>query len=219
MPEPGVYDRTAAGGFTIGTMSGEITPRLADLSVLLEPVGPVNVTQNLAGARWSKLAINCAISTLGTIFGGRLGSAMVHRFVRRLALEIMTEVVQVARAEEVRLQKLAGTIDLDWFALTEQERRTRGSVSLAAKHALLLVVGLKYRRLRSSMLAALERGQVPPVDFLNGEIGSLARVHGLPTPVNDAVVARIHGLSRGETKPAHARLFELYRDTADLRAA
>ena len=30
---------------------------------------------NLLGARWSKLAINCAISSLGTLGGERLGSA------------------------------------------------------------------------------------------------------------------------------------------------
>ena len=132
MLEPGVYERTSNGGFTIGHIDGSDHPRLPELSIVLEPIGPVNITRNLAGARWSKLAINCAISTLGTLAGARLGALMTHRHVRRLALEIMTEVVQVARAEKVRLEKVAGTIDLDWIALTPAERHSRGSPGLVA---------------------------------------------------------------------------------------
>ncbi|MGH7281469.1 MAG: ketopantoate reductase family protein, partial [Polyangiaceae bacterium] len=67
MPEPGVYDRTSSGGFSIGALDEKID--VSSLALLLEPVGPVTLTKNLAGARWSKLAINCAISTLGTLGG------------------------------------------------------------------------------------------------------------------------------------------------------
>jgi len=80
---------------------------------------------------------------------------MRHRHVRRLALEIMTETVAVARALDIRLEKVSGTLDLDWIALTDAERLAAGSPGLVAKHALLLAVGARYRRLRSSMLAAI----------------------------------------------------------------
>ncbi|MEJ7731269.1 MAG: 2-dehydropantoate 2-reductase N-terminal domain-containing protein [Polyangiaceae bacterium] len=167
MVEPGVYDRTSAGGFVLGRLdpraasapaAGSADPRLDPLSHALEAVGPTSISDNLLGARWSKLAINCAISSLGTVGGERLGVLMRHRFVRRLALEIMTEVVDVARASGVRLEKVSGTLDLDWIALTDADRaRSAGSPSLFAKHALLLAVGARYRRMRSSMLAAIER--------------------------------------------------------------
>ena len=202
MPEPGVYERTSNGGFTIGHFDGIDHPGLPELAMVLEPIGPVNVTRNLAGARWSKLAINCAISTLGTLAGTRLGPLMTQRYVRRLALEIMSEVVEVARAEKVRLEKVSGTIDLDWIALSEADRAAAASVSLTAKHALLLAVGLRYRRMRSSMLAAIERGRPPAVDFLNGEVTEHARRHGIPTPVNSEAQAMVHALARGETKPS-----------------
>jgi 2-dehydropantoate 2-reductase len=201
MPEPGVYERTSAGGFTIGRMDGAEDPRLAELAMLLEPIGPVNVTRNLAGARFSKLAINCAISTLGTLGGQRLGGLMTHRFVRRLALEIMTEVVAVARAEKVKLEKVSGTIDLDWIALTESERKSRGSAGLVAKHSMLLAVGARYRRMRSSMLAAIERGRTPAVDFLNGEVVALGEKHGIATPVNAEAQRMVHALARRELQP------------------
>ena len=126
----GRYERTSAGGFTIGELDGSDHPRLDTLRRMLGAVGPVDVTHNLRGARWSKLAINCAISSLGTIGGARLGALLKYRMVRRLALEIMTEAVAVARARGVRLEKVSGTIDLDWVALTESERLISGSPTL-----------------------------------------------------------------------------------------
>jgi 2-dehydropantoate 2-reductase len=212
MPEPGVYERTAAGGFALGTLGGGV--ELDELSRVLEVIGPVEVTANLAGKRWSKLAINAAISSLGTIGGDRLGALLQQRFVRRLALEIMTECVHVARKCEVRLEKVAGTVDLDWLALTEEETRASGSPSLVAKHAMLLAVGFRYRRMRSSMLAAIERGRTPAVDFLNGEICDRGRAHGVPTPVNDAARAFVWSIARGARTSGLDALRDLARGSS-----
>lgn len=199
MPEPGLYERTSEGGFTLGTLPGVTQPRLPELALLLETVGPVTLTDNLTGARWSKLAFNCAVSTLGTIGGDRVGPLLRKRFVRRLGLEIMSEVVAVAAAERVRLEKLAGTLDLNQLALTEDERAaSAGSASLVAKHALMLAVGMRYRRMRSSMLSAIERGRPPAVDFLNGEIVDRGARHGVPTPANRAAAAAVHAIARGQ---------------------
>ncbi|MDP2311919.1 MAG: 2-dehydropantoate 2-reductase [Pseudomonadota bacterium] len=212
-PEPGVFERTSAGGFVLGRLDGQPDPALDTLATLLAPIAPVDRSDNLRGARWSKLAINAAISSLGTLGGDRLGVLLRKRHARRLALEVMTEVVEVARREGVRLKPIAGTLDLDWLALSPAERRSTGSAGLLVKHAVLLLVGFRYRRLRSSMLAALERGQVPPVDFLNGEVTARADAHGVAAPVNHAVVTRIHELATGSRRPAHAELAALYRDT------
>src|SRR5207244_5202612 len=106
---------------------------------------------------------------------------------RRLALEIMTEAVAVALAEGITLEKVAGTLDLAWIALSDADRAASASVSLTAKHALLLAVGLRYRRMRSSMLAAIERGRTPAIDFLNGEVATRGAKHGIATPFNTRV--------------------------------
>lgn len=220
MPEPGVYDRTASGGFTIGRPDAGRPgddPALRELACLLEVIGPVTVTDNLMGARWSKLAINCAISSLGTIGGERLGSLVRSRRVRRLALEVMTEVVQVARREGVKLEKIAGTIDLDWVALSDSERKKLGSAGLTAKHGLLLAVGLRYRRMRSSMLSAIERGRTPAIDFLNGEVVTQAQSHDIPVPVNERLVALIHAIAAGHIRPDRNLVYQLYENTSHLR--
>jgi 2-dehydropantoate 2-reductase len=212
-PETGVYERTSSGGIVLGVLSGGQDPRLPRLAEVLRAVCPVTFTDNLRGARWSKLAINCAISTLGTVGGSRVGPLLLHRFVRRLAMEVFTEVVQVARAEGVKLEKVASTVDLAWLTLDEAEQRSGGSPSLLAKHTLLLAIGAKYRRLRSSMLAAIERGREPPVDFLNGEVVRRGKAHGLAVPVNADLQETVHALARRELTPSVDTLRRLYERT------
>jgi 2-dehydropantoate 2-reductase len=206
MPEPGRYERTAHGGFALGRLSGQLDPDLRRVGELLEAIGPVAMTTNLRGARWSKLALNCAVSALGTIAGERLGPLVRVRRYRRLALEIMTEVVAVARAERVDLEKVAGTLDLDWIALSEADKTASASMSLTAKHALLLAVGLRYRRMRSSMLAAIERKRTPAIDFLNGEVVSRGLRHGLATPVNARIVELVWSIASGARPSSRATL-------------
>ena len=213
MPRPGVYERTSAGGFVIGRLDGADDPRLDVVEPLLAPTGEVERTRNLRGARWSKLAINCAISSLGTIGGERLGELMRHRFVRRLGLEVMSEAVAVARRGDIQLEKVSGTLDLNWIALTPADVGGAGSPSLLAKHALLLAVGAKYRRLRSSMLAAIERGREPAVDFLNGEVVRAGAALGVPTPVNHRIQQMIHAIARRELRPDLALLRRLYDES------
>ena len=206
MPEPGRYEKTAAGGFTLGRLSGQLDDSLRRVGELFEAIGPVTLTENLRGARWSKLALNCAVSSLGTIAGERLGPVVRVRRYRRLALEAMTECVQVARAEGVDLEKVAGTLDLEWIALSDADKVSRGSASLTAKHALLLAVGLRYRRMRSSMLAAIERGRTPAIDFLNGEVVTRGAKHGLATPVNQRIVDTVWSIAKGEATSSRETL-------------
>ncbi len=213
MVGPGRYQRTSSGGFTVGRMGGRIDERCEELSTMLECIGPVQTTSNLRGARWSKLAINCAISAIGTVGGDRLGNLLAHRFVRRLALEVMSEVVDVARVEGVTLEKVAGTLDLEKLALTPTDRAANGSASLVTKHAILLAVGARYRRLRSSMLSAIERGRRPAVDYLNGEVVTRADKHGIAAPANAALQRTIHLIADGELRSGLELLRRMYDDT------
>ena len=206
MPEPGRYERTAHGGFALGRLSGQIDDDLRRTGELFEAIGPVTLTANLRGARWSKLALNCAVSALGTIAGERLGPLVRVRRYRRLALEVMTEAVAVAKAEGVELEKVAGTLDLDWVALSAADRAASASVSLTTKHMLLLAVGLRYRKLRSSMLAAIERKRTPAIDFLNGEIVARGARHGIATPVNARIVETVWAIAKGTLRSSRETL-------------
>jgi 2-dehydropantoate 2-reductase len=161
--------------------------------------------------RWSKLAINCVTTTLGAIGGVPLGRLLSHRPIRRVALEVFAEVAAVAHAAGVKVQPVGGTLDIDKIAISEAERGLSfGSPSLAYKHSVLMAVGFKYRRLRSSMLYALERGRPPEIDFLNGEIVRRGAALGVPTPVNAALVDAVRAVEARRASSSLALLRELH---------
>lgn len=200
---PGDYVRTSAGGFRVGTLLGTPDRELDVVLELLGRVGPATVTGNLRGARYTKLAINCAVSTLGTIGGTTVGELLVHAHVRSLALDILAEAVRVARAEHVTLEPVAG-FDLSW--LVPEPGARGGAWRGAARHALLVALGARYRHLRSSMLAAIERGRDPAVDYLNGEIVERGADLGVPTPVNAAAREVVWEIARGQRSSGMAAL-------------
>jgi 2-dehydropantoate 2-reductase len=63
------------------------------------------------------------------------------------------------------------------------------------------------------MLAAIERGRVPAIDYLNGEVVRHADQHGLAVPVNRRVVELVHAIARGEERSSRALLDRLYQET------
>ena len=71
----------------------------------------------------------------------------------------------------------------------------------------------------SSTWQSLARGTgTIEVDHLNGEIGLLGRLHGVPTPVNDAVRLAAHRLRREGRPPRSLDVADLERLVASARA-
>jgi 2-dehydropantoate 2-reductase len=200
-PEPGVFEQTSRGGLTLGRLPGRPAagPSLDALAAALAPVGPVVISDNLLGVRWAKLGFNSAVSTLGTIGGERVGPLLARAVVRRLAVAILRESLVVAEASGVTLAPLPGSADLRWF-------RAGGWFADARQRALVAAFGARYRRMRSSMLAAIERGRPPAVDFLNGEVAARAAALGVPAPVNAAATAAVHRIAAGAERPGPAAI-------------
>jgi 2-dehydropantoate 2-reductase len=63
------------------------------------------------------------------------------------------------------------------------------------------------------MLAAIERGRPPAIDFLNGEIVRRASRHGIPVPVNSAARDWVWAIARGERQASPESLRALYEAT------
>jgi 2-dehydropantoate 2-reductase len=208
----GLCERTSKGGVVVGNLDGALDETLERVTRLLGVLGPARTTTNLTGIRWSKLAINCAISTLGTIGGERLGVLLRQKFVRQLALRIIAEAVAVATALGVTLERLPGIPPLEWLAKAGDGETMRGRLEVAARHGLALGIGTRYRWLRSSMLRAIERGRTPAVDYLNGEITSRGLKLGIPTPVNEKAQQYVWSIARGERVAAVATLETLSAD-------
>jgi 2-dehydropantoate 2-reductase len=83
MHAPGVYEKTSGGAIHIGELDGSISERIKKLEAALEVVCPVVISRNIRGALWSKMAINCMITTVGALTGQLLGEMLSERWVRQ----------------------------------------------------------------------------------------------------------------------------------------
>lgn len=195
MDQPGRYRRTSKGRLQIGGTSASC-PSPERIAEVLRAVSEVEVVDDLRGVRWSKLAINCVTSPFGAIGGEALGRLLRYASVRRLALEVFAEVAQIARLEGIEMQPVAGTLAIDKVAMKPRERSARFALSLLLKHAALLAVGFKFRRMRSSMLYAIERGRPIEIDYLNGEIVRRGIQRGCSTPINEGIVEAVRQIEQ-----------------------
>ncbi len=200
MHTPGVCEMTSRGELVVGELDGRVTPRVQQIKATLDAVAPTTASSNIYGVLWSKLAINCVVATLGAVTGQLLGTMLRRRTVRRIALATVSEVVDVAQAHGITMEPVGGTLDIHRLYLPP-DRRTGGlGLDLLSRHAIMLAVGIKFRRLKSSMLQSIERGRSAEIDFINGYAVERGQEKGVPTPVNTALVALVREIEAG-TRP------------------
>jgi len=206
---PGRIELTSDGEFIIGELDRDVTHRMLIIKSVLEKIFKVKISTNIYGALFSRLIINSCINTLGAISGLYLGELLNLNIARTLFLHIVSEGVQVAQTNQVQLEKIGGKIDLYKLALTPGELNSNFSLSLFKKHLMIQLIGLKYRRLKSSSLQSLERGKPTEIDYLNGYIIKKARQFNIPVPVNQKLVTIVKLIETGKMKIDRENLFQI----------
>lgn len=206
---PGRMEMTSKGRFILGELHGEMTHRLFVLKSISENIAPVQLTENIYGALYSKLIINSCITTLGAITGVQLGELLNMHAARSIFLRVFSEAVAVAKAAGIKLEKIADKIDPYKFALTKKELHSNISLSILMKHLILMIVGFKYRRLKSSSLQSLERGKPTEIDYLNGYIVKHAKEYNIPVPANLQLISLIKDIEQGKLKIELENLFKI----------
>ena len=197
MQGPGIYEMTSRGETVIGELDGTISARIKHLKTILEAATPTTISDNIYGVLWSKLAINCTITTLGAVTGQRLGEMLRQGKIRRLALQIVSEVIDVANTGGIQLEPVGGTLDLKRLYLSPERRADGFHPGLIPKHAIMLMIGFKFRQLKSSMLQSIERGREPEIDYLNGYVVEKGKEAGVPTPVNSSLTDMVNEIQSG----------------------
>ncbi|MGZ6125822.1 MAG: ketopantoate reductase family protein [Myxococcales bacterium] len=173
MIEPGEYVLTGNGAFILGGDS----PRLEHARLVLAHAFPVRLTSNLQGARWSKLAMNCAMSTLGAVSGLSLGELAARREIRSLALRVIREAVEAAKAAKVTFEPVAG-IRPDLLV----------NVPAPLAHVAIWLAARMRPTQKSGMIALLQQGRSAGVEDLNALIDA---------PLNRKLVQQVHEIERG----------------------
>lgn len=158
----------------IGELNGGVSERTTQIAALFTAAGlQTTVSINIMQTIWEKLLVNVSTGALCAITGLPYGKLYAVPEVEATALAAVAEAMAVAKASGV--------------ALTTTDPR---------QPWLKAAAGLP-PEFKTSMLQSLEKGSVTEIDYINGAVVRQGQKYGIPTPVNQTLVACIKGIEAG----------------------
>jgi 2-dehydropantoate 2-reductase len=194
MHNPGELEMTSKGRFIVGSIGDESYSRLETIKNILISVAPTTISNNYIGDLYAKFIINSCITSLGAISGLYLGEMLRKRNFRKIATAVIRECIAVTDVMGIKVGRLED--QLDYYKFLEG----KSIISDIKRHIIILAIGYKYRRLRSSSLQSLERRRETEIDYLNGYISAMGKQYNVPTPINDRIVHIIKDIEAGRRK-------------------
>jgi len=181
--------------FAVGELDGSYTPRVREIESILSHVGRCDVTNNIYGAKWTKLIANTmTMGPFGLLgLGNSEAAALPGMF--DLSVKLGRESLAVGTALGYRIEPIFG-LRADEFAGTGDEN---------------LVTAMK------TLLGHVSRGRTAPIhdhlkgrrsemEFISGVVSKKGRELGIPTPGNDAVVEIDRQINTGQIKMDRSNL-------------
>jgi 2-dehydropantoate 2-reductase len=165
----------------MGKMDGVSDEQFNMVKELLENMCPVDVEENLLGARWSKLLINSTFSGIGTAIGGKYADVFGNKKGRDIAIECMKECIDVGHAAGIEFAMVQGKDITKLFYYTNGIKKAIGKF-------IMPIAMKKHGEIEPSMLQDLKNGKPCEVDSINGIICEYGKKYNIKTPVNDKIV-------------------------------
>jgi len=167
----------------------------------LERAVEVRTTRNLQGAVWSKLLVNCSVTTIGAIAGGTMRGYMASPEGREVFNRTYDEALSVALATGAQPETmLVEPIPPGW----------RGDgITSGGRDTWIAKVLTSYGDVTPSMLQDIRRGRRTEIEFINGYVVNVARQFGLDAPINDAIVETVRAITSGRLAPSRALLAQV----------
>ena len=205
MVEPGVYEQKNAGHLLIGELAGGVSERVERVARALGRAIQVKVSSNLTGAIWSKLLINCSVTTLGALCSQTMRQYMETEAGKKVFRRTYEEALSVALAIGTRLERLAvDPIPPGWPSNFAEEERYESWVEAVIAF---------YGDVKPSMLQDLERGRKTEIDFINGYVVALGHASGMLVHMNATITDLVHQIERGVLQPTRERMNDLAAQT------
>ena len=159
----------------------------------LTSIAPLAGLVNLESLAFNENEIG-DLSPLAGLSG--LGSAEVRTapVPRRIAIHVAAEVIKVGRAAGYEVEPIYG-IEAQRFVDATAGKGWEAVEADMAASVKFLTGG------RPSMLQDVMKGRRTEIEYLNGYVSQQGRRLGVPTPVNDAVVAAVRSHGVGTLKP------------------
>ncbi len=176
--------------FSLGSLYGD-NPKIPAVANLLSKAGKVTVEKNFIGARWAKLAINCAFSPLSAMSGLTFGQVAEHPKGKQIALNILNECFAVAKAADIKIAKLQGHNIERIYSCGDHGFKRRISL-------LLLPLAMRsHKNIKSGMYFDIIIGKRSEVDFMNGVVERFGQSLEMDTPLNSLCVQFVNEISAG----------------------
>jgi 2-dehydropantoate 2-reductase len=207
MVEPGVYEQKNAGHLVIGELAGGVSERIDQVARTLGRAIEVKASSNITGAIWSKLLINCSVTTLGALCSQTMRQYMETEAGKKVFQRTYEEALSVAFATGARPELLAvDPIPPGWASNVAIEQRYESWVEEIIAF---------YGDVKPSMLQDFERGRKTEIDFINGYVATLGHGSGVPVHMNATITDLVHQIERGLLRPTRERMNELADQTCE----
>jgi len=171
--EPGHVQWDVKGDTTIGPFEPSPAP-LEEVERLAEACTraglPTEAVADARGPQWRKVIFNAATNPIGALTGLTHGRVCEDAALRKLVSGLVDEGKAVAAAQGI-------VLDADPEELIDHAARP----DVAYDH-------------KASMLQDVEARRATEIDYLNGGIVRFGRELGVPTPLNEAILALVKGL-------------------------
>ena len=167
MAGPGHVKHHGRGELVIEPAAGSA----AAAAALIAAGVPTEVSENVRGALWAKLILNCAYNAISAIARQPYGRIVQGEGVDAVMQDVVAECLAVARAEGV-------TVPGD---------------ALAAVRGLARTMPGQY----SSTAQDLMRGKPTEIEHLNGHVLKRGAARGVPTPVNRTLYTLVRLIEAG----------------------
>ena len=187
--------------FSLGSPFGR-NPKVEMVEPYLSCAGRVEVEDNFAGARWSKLIVNSAFSSLSAITSLTFGQIAKDKKCRAVAQALLKEGMDTALACGVTPAKIQGH---DLVKLLNYN----GPVKKALSFALIPVAMKKHKNLGGGMYYDLVAGRKCDMQFVLGVVEKSAQKAGIAVPVSRAVLDMTAAIEKGEKTVSPDNMLEL----------
>ena len=160
--------------FSLGSPFGR-NAMTEEVARLLGCMGRVTVEENFLGARWSKLIVNCAFSTLSAITSLTFGRISQNLKTRRIVQAMLKEGIDVALANGIEPAPIQGHNLVRWLNYSNPFKK-------ALSFVLIPLAMKKHSHLVSGMYYDLIAGRKCDAPFVAGVVGQFAERAGVPVP-------------------------------------
>jgi 2-dehydropantoate 2-reductase len=190
--EPGHILYSNDQNIYLGELDGTISQRIKDLQAILGTVMPTQLTSNIFGYLWGKL-VYASMAFVVSSVDAPVDVVMADPRGLKVSMAASAEAARVATALGYSLEMI-GSFDPNAFVerpgweagAAETLQAMANEMGKAIKNHMGIWMDLKIKR------------RATEVDMQCGPTAQRGRELGIPTPVNDAVIALIHEIERGE---------------------